>query len=305
MLTTLELAPTSALAQEPVAAQPAEDPKLTEAQALYNEGETRFQLSEYDAALKLWKRAFAILGNGEDTRAIRNALIYNIAEAHSRAYDVSRNPTHLRTAKDMLDRYRKSHRELYGDDPGAVQERAEADERIAELDKKIAASEAKGEVAVALADGSTTDGAIPTNVQPQPQPQPSKPLSPSQQWEHEVKYDPVLGPQWEKGGKQVGGGAVLVSMGGLFTLIGAGLVAWGVTLRTDDDPFFNGSGSFVSGGVFGVIGLGMLIPGAILIAQGTQKRKAVREAKPRPTGMVLPVFDPQRGRGGVAFTLRF
>ncbi len=116
----------------------------------------------------------------------------------------------------------------------------------------------------------------------------------------------MLGPKWQKGGKQVGGGAVLVGIGGVFTLIGAAFVVWGVGLRAGTDDFgLNGTGAFVSGGVFGVLGLGMLVPGAIVLAQGVKGRKEVREAKPRPTGMFLPTFDPKRGSGGVSFSLRF
>jgi hypothetical protein len=309
VLSPLQLAPKVAFAQEPAAAPVAEDPKLTEAKTLYKDGEVKFQTAEYDAALKLWKQAYAILPDGEDTRSIRNALIYNIAEAHSLAYEVSRNQTHLRTAKILLERYRTEHRELYGDDPEAVKERAEADDRIAELDKKIAESVALGEQATPIDDGSPpTDG-----TQPQPQPQPTpRPLPPNQQWEQEVKADPVLGPQWVKGGKQVGGGAVLVSIGGVFTLVGAALIVWGVGLRTqsqtDPDPGileFNGTGALVSGGVFAVLGIGMLVPGAILIAKGSSSRKEVLKVKPKPVARILPYADPKRGQAGVSFTLRF
>jgi hypothetical protein len=304
---SLQLVPATAWAQDPPAAA-AEDPKLTEAKALYEEGEIKFQTAEYDAALKLWKRAYAILPDGDDTRSIRNALIYNIAEAHSLAYEVSRNQTHLRTAKLLLERYRTEHRELYGDDPAAVKERSEADDRIAELDKKIAESVALGEQATPIDDGSAP-AANGTQPQPQPQPQPTpKPLSPNQQWEAEVKADPVLGPQWVKGGKQVGGGAVLVSIGGIFALIGAGLIVYGVGLRTTDDPGlieFNGTGSLVSGAVFGVLGLGMLVPGAVLIAKGASSRKEVLKVKPKPIARLSPWADPKRGGGGVSFTLRF
>jgi hypothetical protein len=302
VLTSLELVPATALAQEPAASEPAEDPKLAEARKLYGEGEVEFQTAEYEEALVLWKRAFAILEDGEDTRAIRNALVYNIAEAHSRAYEVSRNPTHLRKAKILLEDYRTAHRELYGDDPEAVKERAEADDRIAELEKQLAESEAKGETATPINEG-TPASETPGTGQPPP---PSRPLTPNQQWDLEVKADPVLGPQWQKGGKQVGGGAVMVGIGSVFTLIGGGLILWGVGLRSNPNDFgLNGTGALVSGSVFGLIGIGLLVPGAIVLAKGMQNRKAVLQAKPRPTATLLPSFDPKRGSGGLSFTLRF
>jgi len=303
VLSSLELTPILALAQEPAAGEAAEDPKLAEAKTLYQEGEIKFQTAEYDAALGLWKRAYAILPNGDDTRAIRNALIYNIAEAHSQAYEVSRNPTHLRTAKVLLERYRTEHRDLYGDDPAAVKERAEADDRIAELDKKIAESVALGEQGSPIDDGSSATAQDPND--PQPQPGPTRNLSPSQKWEEEVKADPVLGPQWQKGGKQVGGGAVMIGIGSVLTLIGIGAFVAGGYLATDSDPLFNGTGAFITGGIFSAIGLGLVIPGAVLVAKGGQNRKAVLNAKPRPTARLLPSFDPKRGQAGVSFSLRF
>jgi hypothetical protein len=290
------------------APEAAEDPALAEAAALYKEGKVKFETADYEEALALWKRAFAILPDGEQNETIRYDLVYNIAEAHSRAYEVSRNPTHLRKAKILLENYRADHRALYGDEPEAVKERTEVDDRIAELDKKIAASEAAGEAATPLGDGEVDTTTPPPNgnQQPVPQPQPQqKPLSPNAQWEANVKADPQLGPMWEKGGKQVGGGAVLVAMGGFFTLVGAGLVAYGSYLRATPDPVFdlNGTGSFVSGGVFAVIGLSMLIPGAVVLASGVSKRNEVKRVRPRPGGMLYPTMVP-RG-AGFGYTLRF
>jgi hypothetical protein len=294
---TLELAP-----------EAQEDPALAEAKSLYKDGEDKFETADYEEALALWKRAFSILPDGEETRTMRHALVYNIAEAHSRAYEVSRNPTHLRKAKILLENYRADHRALYGDEPDAVKERGEVDDRIAELDKKIAASEAAGEAAAPLSEGEG-------EVAPQPQPQPDpnqkpppqpKPLSPNAQWEQSIRADPQLGPIWVKGGKQVGSGATLVALGGFFTLVGGGLVAYGSYLRsTPDDGLIqlNGSGSFGFGAAFGVIGLSMLIPGAVVLALGVSKRNEVKRARPRPSGMLYPSMVP-RG-AGFGYTLRF
>lgn len=290
------------------APEAAEDPALAEARSLYEQGKIKFETGEFEVALSLWKRAFAILPDGEETRVMRHALVYNIAEAHSRAYEITRNPTHLRTAKVLLEDYRAKHRALYGDEPDYVRERTEVDDRIAELDKKIAASQAAGEVATPLNEGDGTTGTAPppNGNQPMPQPQP-KPLSPSQQWEADIKLDPQLGPMWEKGGKQVGGGAVLVGMGGIFSLAGAALVVWGIGLRANYDPNefldFNGTGALASGAVFGVIGLSMLIPGAVVLASGVSKRNEVKRVRPRPSGMLYPSMVP-RG-AGFGYTLRF
>ncbi|WP_146155255.1 hypothetical protein, partial [Enhygromyxa salina] len=159
VMSSIELGAVTAFAQDPAA-----DP-LAEAKALNKEAEIKYQTAEYEAALALWKRAFAILPDTEDTRTIRNALVYNIAEAHSRAYEVSRNPTHLRKAKILLESYRENHTQLYGDEPAAVQERAQASDRIAQLEQMLADSEARGESATPL-----SDGAEPTQPAPSPNP---------------------------------------------------------------------------------------------------------------------------------------
>ena len=196
---TLEL-PATAHAGDPAAysywfaAAPEEgggEDALAEAQDLYQQGEIKFQTADYEEALALWKKAYAMLPDGEENRAIRHALVYNIAEAHSQAYEVTRNPTHLRKAKILLENYRAEHRALYGDEPEAVKERAEADERLAELDRKIAASEEAGEQASPINEagggGAGTDGAGTGGPDTGTPPPPTKPMTPRQQWDYEVK----------------------------------------------------------------------------------------------------------------------
>jgi hypothetical protein len=286
----------------PGADAPAEDPALTEAKRLYKEGEIKFQTADYEEALSLWKSAFAMLPDGDENRAIRHALVYNIAEAHSRAYEVSRNPTHLRKAKILLENYRTDHRALYGDEPEAVKERGEVDDRIAELDKKIAASEAAGETATPLTEdaggtNNTTNGTNTTTTTPPPQP--VKPLTPKQQWEAEVKADPTLGPLWVTGQKRLVGGAILTGIGSVFALVSIITV---VAVVTAEDPLFPGV-YWGTAAVTGVIGLGMIIPGGVLLGTGAAKRRQVLDAKPRPVGMFAPMLTPTNY--GVGFAMRF
>lgn len=306
--------PTLAHAGNPMfAPEAAEDPALTEAKGLYKEGEVKFQTADYEDALALWKKAFGMLPDGEETRAIRHALVYNIAEAHRHAYEVSRNPTHLRKAKILLENYRADHRNLYGDEPDAVKERSEVDDRIAELDKMIADSEAAGETGTPLGDGGTTDGGTTdggtgtiddgTGTQPMPQPQ-AKPLTPKQQWEAEVKADPVLGPKWEKANKRIVGGAIMAGIGIPFAVVSIALIFPAVEPADPNALGFTGKGLLWTGvAVTGVIGLGLLIPGAVLLGTGIGARKQVLNTKPRPTGWLSPM-QLRRG-GGLAYTLRF
>jgi hypothetical protein len=292
-------------------AEGAEDPALTEAKSLYKEGEVKFQTADYEDALALWKKAFAILPDGDETRAIRHALVYNIAEAHRRAYEVSRNPTHLRKAKILLENYRADHRALYGDEPEAVKERAEVDDRIAELDKMIASSEAAGETGTPITDAGGGEGDTGTGtgdtttgegVAPTPQPQ-TKPLTPQQQWEQEVKADPVLGPQWTRAQKRIVSGAVLAGIGIPFTVVSI-LLIFPATQPRDPDALIDGRGLAWAGvAATGIVGLGLLIPGSVLLGTGIGERRKVLRAKPKPTGWLSPM--PLRRGGGLGYTLHF
>ncbi|NVB36320.1 phage holin family protein [Pseudenhygromyxa sp. WMMC2535] len=291
-------------AQAPAASseQDGEDP-LVEAQALYKEGEIKFQTADYEDALVLWKRAYAILPDGEDTRAIRHALVYNIAEAHSRAYDVTRNPTHLRKAKILLENYRADHRALYGDTPEAIAERAEAEDRLAELERKIAESEAAGEQASPLSEVPSEQGeqAEQAESDQQQPPPPKRPLSPQQQWDAEVEQDPVLGPKWAKGNKRIVGGAVMTGIGGIFAFVSLGIFS--VIPELDTGLGSGRAAAWTAGGITGVLATGLLIPGGIFLGQGVGLRKEVKAAKPRPTARLFPITSPHGG--GVGWVVRF
>jgi len=292
-----------AAAPEPEAGD--EDPALTEAKALYKDGETKFQIADYEEALNSWKRAYGMLSDGEDTRAIRHALVYNIARAHSKAYEVTRNPTHLRKAKLLLENYRAEHRALYGDAPEALKDRGEADDRIAELEVKIAASEAAGETSSPLSEPRpepTDDGQSGTPAEPSPPVQTEVPLTPDQQWQADINIDPILGPKWERSGKHVVGGAVLVGIGGVVGLISLGIfsIASAISSARGGDPAV---GTLVTGSIFAAGAVGMVVPGAIKIARGRKARAEVLEAKPRPTGVLVPMFLPKGG--GVGWAMRF
>ncbi|PRQ01215.1 tetratricopeptide repeat protein [Enhygromyxa salina] len=302
----------------------AEDPALAQVRALYKQGEIKFQTAEYEQALELWIRAFGMLPDGEETRGIRHALVYNMAGAHSRAYQINRDPAHLRKAKILLENYRADHRALYGDEAEAIAERTEVDDRLTELDDMIAASEAAGEKSPIAAEVDTSPE--PSGVVPPPAVAPQR-MNPQQQWEAEVKADPTLGPSWAQGQKRIVGGAVLTGLGSVFAIISIGAFV----VAPSADVF---AGAFWTGGaVTGVIGLGLLIPGGLLIAKGGSQRRQVLDTKPRPIAGLAPIVLPgqvvgqyteqlggqspaqlagqlpeqsgQLGGGGLGYTLRF
>lgn len=93
-------------ASEPGADEPASETPLTLARRLYDEGTVAYSASDYDQAIEKFTAALRIISTqdvdvGADTRAL---LLYNLATAHRKAYEMSRALEHLRKAIDLYDR---------------------------------------------------------------------------------------------------------------------------------------------------------------------------------------------------------
>ncbi|MCA9683227.1 MAG: hypothetical protein KC457_13590, partial [Myxococcales bacterium] len=277
---------------------------LEAAKALYDEGKDFFDTADYDQALIRWNRAYVMLDPSEGNRPTRTALAYNIAEAHKRAYEVSRNPEHLNEGMRLLES-RRGELAASADQATTVdrEENQEIDRRMAELERLLAESQAKGEVPQALPFGTAfiyddagSDAQTNDAVQPPPQPQPPAPaptLSPQQQWKLEIDQDPVLGPKWAKSRKQITGGAVMLGVGGGAALIATGSIILGIPY-SPFQWFLLGVG-----GVFGAASIGLIVGGAVVLSRGTKARDEVLAIKPKPTAWVVPV--PMLTRGGAGF----
>ncbi|MFO0633010.1 MAG: hypothetical protein U0168_09195 [Nannocystaceae bacterium] len=79
---------------------------LALARRLYDEGTVAYSASDYDQAIEKFTEALRIISTqdvdvGADTRAL---LLYNLATAHRKAYEMSRSLQHLRKAVDLYDR---------------------------------------------------------------------------------------------------------------------------------------------------------------------------------------------------------
>lgn len=284
-------------------------PAPSESKQLYDQGKVAFDTAEYDAALVAWVRAFKLTPPGPANRAIRSALALNIAEAHKRAYEVSRNPAHLHAGRQLLDARKLELQQGYPQDPTLPDELAKIDERIAELDKLIAESQARGEQLAPLPANMQPFGPLePNPAQPPPQAQPQPPpqpvvLSPKAQWEQDVANDPVLGPKWERSKKRIGGGAAMLGIGGGFAPISISLIVVGVNTDPLADVFGLRRAMIATGVVFGVASLGLITGGAVVLAKGISERNEVYDAKPRPVASVAPLMLP--GGGGVGVVGRF
>lgn len=105
--------PASAAAQEPSA----------EARAAFEEGSTAFRLGHYEEAIRQFELAYRLSG--------ARKLLYNIAQAYRRNFEVEGDVADLRRAREL---YRSYLRE----DPQSPQ-RAEVEGMLAEIDARLAA----------------------------------------------------------------------------------------------------------------------------------------------------------------------
>jgi tetratricopeptide (TPR) repeat protein len=97
-----------------------------EARALYEQGLGRYETADYLGAIDLWTQAFTLLPNDAEFASVKADIIYNLARARERQYDVDNDPAQLRQALILLDQYIESLPSLYAD-PGEVdQQRSKA-----------------------------------------------------------------------------------------------------------------------------------------------------------------------------------
>lgn len=122
-------APTAAAAGEAPPAT-AEDPNQAEAQRLFEKGAEAYNLGRFDAAIESFERAYEL--------SQANALLYNIAQAYTKLYDVDPDAAHLRKAKMMFVNFAKIA-EATGEDA------RDARARVTKIDEQIAAHEARAE----------------------------------------------------------------------------------------------------------------------------------------------------------------
>lgn len=133
-------APTTAATGEPAKASAEEqDPAVLEAQRLFDKGAEAYNLGRFDVAVENFERAYEL--------SQANALLFNIAQAYTKYFDVDPNPAHLRKAKVMFLNFAKIA-EASGEDPRDARARmAKIDEQLADFEAQQEAERARAEVA--------------------------------------------------------------------------------------------------------------------------------------------------------------
>ena len=123
-----------------------------QAQVLFKSGVSRYQMSDYQAAIEKFSQAFEFSAEIEDSalRArVLHALQFNLARAHVKSYGIDKKLSHLRTALDLLDKY------LADEDLGTDEEaRSLAEEARVELEAREAEARALAESGAARESGA-------------------------------------------------------------------------------------------------------------------------------------------------------
>ena len=279
--------PGAALAAPPTDPDPAVDP-LADAQRLYDRGKAKFETADYADAIGLWTEAYALVPETPESSQIKVLLLYNIATAREKQFEVSRDPAELRKAAILLQSFEDGISALYGEGPEAEAERAKVQERRAAIEVRLREAEA------AQGGGEDDDGV----AEPPPPAEPTVPVD-----------DGDEAPS--RGGRGlVIGGAVAAGLGvGGLGLMAAGL---GMGARANDisdlepddvdgrrdrfDRGRTGNTLAIAGGVAGGV---LLVTGAVLLGLGVPRLKAGKR------GDVALLPAPLRGGPGLVLHGRF
>ncbi len=244
-----------AAAEEPAAAEVDTEDPLEEAKALYSEGTGRYATADYEGAIELWTKAYTLVPATAEYREIKADLMWDIATAREKSFDVDGELSHLNQAKILLTNYLGDLSTIIEDEAALDKERARVEERLASIQAKIDAAKGPGEG-------------------PGPEPGPTEPL-------------PSGKPFMITGGVLAGLGLVGLGVSGAGMAMGAS--ANDISdLDPDDidgrreqfDRGRTGNTLAIAGGVAGGV---FLVTGVALLAVGAKREKARRGVAVTPT----------------------
>jgi tetratricopeptide (TPR) repeat protein len=249
------------------------DPAAQQAAELFDQGSRRYETADYAAAIELFTQAYELAVEIEHEKTRNDAvarLLYNLAGAHLKAWEVDRDPAHLRQAIDLL--------EKHGEQASDPADRADGEARLAQAREQLAAFEAA-----------------------RPPPAPAPPDRRLSAADHKaerdaaIRRDPELWHAYRSGRRLVIGGAICLGAAGAFGLTGLYLA-----VRTGGDREVAG----VLGGTMAILVAGTLIPGLVMLPIGAKrKRDAITEAEQQVA--LGPWWDAATGSGGAVAYVRF
>lgn len=124
---------------------PPEDPAVAEAKAEYKAGGDAYALGNYETAIGHFERAYELSGEP--------ALLFNLGQAYTRWYDIDNDVEHLKKARRLYENYDLNLDATTLDEGARAEARADAQHRIREVDRRIAAHEARAGAQTGEVDG--------------------------------------------------------------------------------------------------------------------------------------------------------
>lgn len=262
---------------------PADEAALAESRALYEEGKAKFDTVDYAGAIDLWTKAYAKIP--EAVPGVRNAMVYNIATAREKAYELDGDTQHLRQAIMLLQSYVKSYKELYARTPETQIEVEKAEERITDLEARLAAAE-RGDAGSWDDGGNQAAGtlersnhAIMWNTGHNPPPDPEL-----------LERNRRLAQEGKKTDAMLISGYVVGSFGLLLLLASGSAFGVGFAQASGSDEENAGRGGKMTGFVTLGLGLGAVAAGATLLGVGFSRRKKHQRGELAVSPVVSPHF---------------
>ena len=114
------------------------DEQIKRAEELYAQGTAKFETADYKAAIELWSEAYSVVPADPAFGEIKALLLYNIATAREKAYEVYGELSELKQAEILLSNFEKSIPTIYEDEAERETELAKVRERKAKIAEKIA-----------------------------------------------------------------------------------------------------------------------------------------------------------------------
>lgn len=263
---------------------PGESSSNAEAEAMFRRGQAKYETADYNGAIDLWTEAYALIESTPETASIKALLLYNLAQAHVKAYELDDDDIHLKQAQQLLQSFRNNLSLLYEDQALRDEETKKVDERLAEIEAMLAAAKPPPEPEDEPEDEPPRDEPPPPELEPVPVPvpddagdaRPGKPLI--------ITGGVLLG---------LGVGAGAIAIAGAVLGSGANDIADldPSDLAAREQQFGTGrTGNVLA--IVGAVGAGVLLPlGGALIGVG-----AKRNGKAKPSTALL-----QRTRLGASF----
>lgn len=114
-----------------------------DAESIFRRGQAKYETADYNGAIELWTDAYALVDSTPENASIKALLIYNLAQAHVKAYELDEDAIHLKQAQQLLQSFRANLELLYEDEAQLAEETAKVDQNLAEIDEMMAAREAE------------------------------------------------------------------------------------------------------------------------------------------------------------------